>query len=96
MPCGVCATSGWNCTAKNPRSRSSIAAIAVVCVTAVTVKPGGVRTTLSRWLIQHDCSAAMSPNSRLPSARDTGVLPNSPRPVFPTSPPSAAAIACMP
>ena len=63
---------------------------------AVTLNPAGARTTLSRWLIQAVCSGGRSPKSRLPSPSVTGVFPNSPMPVFDTSPPSAAAIACIP
>ena len=96
VPRGVCSTSGWNCTAYRPRSRSSMAAIAVVSVDAVTRKPAGTSVTLSRWLIQQVCSRGISPNSRLPSSSRTGVLPYSPIPVLPTVPPRAAAIACMP
>jgi hypothetical protein len=96
VPRGVCATSGWNWTPKSPRTRSSIAATGVVSLAAVPVNPAGGRTTLSRWLIQAVCSEGRSPKSRLSEPSRTGVLPNSPTPVFATSPPSAAAIACMP
>ena len=96
VPRGVCSTSGWNWTAKKPRSRSSIAAIGVVSVDAVTSKPGGAATTLSRWLIQQLCSVGISPNSSAPPASRTGVLPNSPIPVLETVPPRALAIACIP
>ena len=96
VPRGVCPTSGWNWTPYRARSRCSMAATGVVSVEAVTAKPEGGRSTESRWLIQAVCSAGRSPKMALPSASRSGVLPNSPMPVFETSPPSAAAIACMP
>ena len=42
-PCGVCTTSGWNCTAWRRRSTSSIAATGASGVVAVTWKPVGRR-----------------------------------------------------
>ncbi len=58
MPLGVCATSGWNCTAYSPRSGSSIAAIGITSVCAPTRNPSGSRTTASPWLI-HTCSVGL-------------------------------------
>ncbi len=40
MPCSVCATSGWNCTAISGRVRCAIAATAQVDVAPRTSKPG--------------------------------------------------------
>ena len=59
-PFGVCATSGWNCTAYRPRPSSSNAAIGVVGDEAVTRAPVGGAVTESRWLIQTVCSAGSS------------------------------------
>ena len=43
----MCETSGWNCTAYMPRDGSSIAAIGICSVDAVTRKPSGARVTAS-------------------------------------------------
>ena len=97
VPRGVWATSGWNWTAKRPRSRSSIAATGVVSVVAVHAR--------TRPAAARRCRGGSSTPSGRPAGRRrggcsppsrTGVLPNSPTPVLATSPPSAAAIACMP
>ena len=64
MPCGVCTTSGWNCTAYKPRPRCSNAAAGVSGVDAVTVKPSGACVIVSKWLIHTCWSAGMSTPNR--------------------------------
>ena len=60
VPYGVCTTSGWNWMPYSPRSVSSIAATGDSVEDASAAKPGGASKTVSRWLIQHDCSSGMS------------------------------------
>ena len=59
--------------------------------------PAGASKTVSRWLIQHCCSAG-SPASRRPPplVRVSSVRPNSPASAPSTRPPSAWTIACIP
>ena len=63
VPCGVCATSGWNWTANRPRSGSSIAAIGIGVGAGRDAEPLGARVTASPWLI-HTCSSAARSSSR--------------------------------
>ena len=81
VPRGVCSTSGWNCTAYRPRSRSSIAAIGRRLGRRGDAEAGGhlghavavahPAALLARQLAEQQAA--------LPRAR-TGVLPNSPMP----------------
>src|SRR5450759_4150780 len=51
LPCGVCVTSGWNCSPTIPCALA-IAATGLLSVQASTLKPSGSWSTLSPWLIQ--------------------------------------------
>ena len=51
LPCGVCATSGWNWTAKSRRVSSAIAATGQFSVVPRLTKPRGGCITVSPWLI---------------------------------------------
>ncbi len=96
VPFGVCATSGWNCTANRARSGSSIEAIGIASVRDVTRNPSGARVTASPWLI-HTCSSAARSSSSTPgSVTWSSVRPYSRCPVASTSPPSACAISWCP
>ena len=96
VPFGVCATSGWNCTANSPRSGSSIEAIGIASVRAVTRNPSGARVTASPWLI-HTCSSEREVPEQDPGVGHVELVPPySRRPVASTSPPSACAMSWCP
>ena len=95
-PFGVCDTSGWNCTANKARSGSSIAAIAICSVDAVTRNPSGDRVTASPWDIQTVSVAGRSRSSRVGCDTCRTVAPYSRCPVAATSPPNARAISWWP
>ena len=96
MPYGVCTTSGWNWMPYRPRSVSSIAATGDSVDDASAAKPGGASNTVSRWLIQHDCSSGVSASSRPCEPTVRCERPNSPTSAPSTRPPSSSTIACMP
>ena len=95
MPCGVCTTSGWNCTPYNERSRDSNAATGVAGELATTVAPSGAATTVSRCDIHTVWSAGVSFSS-CDSVTCMAVLPNSETPVRSTRPPRSSASSCAP
>ena len=66
IPCRVCTTSGWNCTAQMRRASSAIPASAFA-VFAVCVKPAGRAFASSPWLI-HTSSVAGRPRKSCVSA----------------------------
>jgi hypothetical protein len=94
-PLGVWRTSGWNCRPKRAARTSSIAAIGVSSVAAVTTKPGGGVVTLSPWLI-HATNSPSTPSNRLPPYELKTALPYSRLSARATSPPSSRASRCMP
>ena len=96
VPYGVCTTSGWNWIPYRPRSASSIAATGDSVDDASAVKPGGASKTVSRWLIQQDCSSGVPARSRPGSLTVRRERPNSPTSAPSTRPPSSSTIACMP
>ena len=96
VPYGVCTTSGWNWMPYRPRSESSIAATGDSDDDASAVNPGGGSNTVSRWLIQQDCSAGVSARSRPCDATVRWERPNSPTSAPSTLPPSSSTMACMP
>ena len=60
------------------------------------IESGGGSNTVSRWLIQHDCSDGR-PCSRRPCSRTSSrARPNSPTAAGSIRPPSSRAMACMP
>src|SRR5918994_450494 len=91
FPRSVWDTSGWNWTPKSPRSLSSIAAIGIRSVRAVTRKPSGAFVTASPWLIQTDSWGARSASSVPGWSTASAVAPYSRSPVAATSPPSSRA-----
>ena len=92
LPCGVWATSGWNCTAKNFLSRSAMAATGQLSVDARAVNPFGALRTVSPWLIHTDTrpSRSGSTPSRIWPAPDSvsDAAPYSRRWAGTTCPPS--------
>jgi len=60
----------------------------------VEMRRGAV--TVSRWLIQHDCSSGVSARSRPCEATVRCERPNSPTSAPSTRPPSSNTIACIP
>ena len=95
MPFGVCATSGWYCTAQILRSTDSNAATGASGVDAVATNPAGGTVTASKWLIHTSCSAGMpscSSEEGPSPVRVRRVRPYSPRMPRPTVPPSCWAI----
>ena len=95
-PRGVWETSGWNCTEKSPRSRSSMPATGIASVVAVMRNPSGARVTASPCDIQTVSLAGRS-RSRVPgSVTCSWVAPYSRSPVASTSPPSAWAMSWWP
>jgi hypothetical protein len=100
LPCRVCATSGWNCTATSRRPESAMAATGLLAVRARQANPGGGASTVSPWLIQTGTTPAASASTPSKSAsrarRRTSAGPYSRCSDGSTFPPSRAAIACMP
>ena len=94
-PAWVCSTSGWNWTPNRPRATSSNAATGLSGVDAVTANPGGAAETASPCDI-HTVPVPPNPSTPPPPSTDSGVRPNSDRPVRATVPPSACAIAWKP
>ena len=96
VPYGVCTTSGWNWIPYRPLSRCSRAATGDSVDDASAVKPGGASKTVSRWLIQQDCSAGRPASRRPGSATFSCERPNSPTSAPSTRPPSSSTMACIP
>jgi hypothetical protein len=95
-PFDVWDTSGWNWTANKARSGSSMAAIGIWSVEAVTRNPSGARVTASPWDIQTVSVAGRSRSSTLGCDTCRVVAPYSRCPVAATSPPNARAISWWP
>ena len=96
-PCSVWRTSGWNCTPAIFDAVCSNPATAAPADRAVTAKPSGAAVTASPWLIHTDSASGRPAKSvDVPSTTDSGVRPNSARPVRSTVPPRARAMAWKP
>ena len=96
VPCVVCTTSGWNRTPCRERSGSAMTATGAFGLVPRTANPGGGAVTRSPWLA-HTCSVSGRPRSRRLSPRVVTVAwPYSRSGAADTTPPSAAAMDCMP
>ena len=95
-PSAVWLTSGWNWMPKRPRRASSMAAMGVLCVAAVTENPRGRRRSESPWLIHTLVGEPTPSKSREPSLRSSSAWPNSRQPAPFTSPPRRWPMRCMP
>ena len=96
VPYGVCTTSGWNWMPYSCCSVSSNAATGDSDDDASAVMPGGASYTVSRWLIQHACSAGRPASRRPGSVTVSRERPNSPTSAPSTLPPRFSTMACMP
>lgn len=96
-PRAVCATSGWNCTAKIGLSLCSMPATGELALAAVTTNPGGGASTWSPWLIQTAVSSPLAkPWKSRPPWTVTIARPYSRRLACTTCAPAIWAITCIP